>query len=154
MLMSYFFRKRGQAVVEMTVGFLLFFAMFMAIVEFSHLLYSKVTLQHALRTAGRYMITGKTEANGGTPIPRDQMIHQVFCANLLAVGIQCPALGSSNFQFACLGAPCSQAGGGPDQTVMVTVNVAKPTMMPYFSKFFPAGGVPLQLSTTWKNEPF
>ncbi len=147
-------RRTGQAAVEMTVGFILFFSFFMAIVEFSHLLYSKVTLQHALRTAGRYMVTGKTGTSGGNPVPRDQMIHDVFCANVVAAGVQCPALGTSNFQFTCLGGPCSQPGGGSDQTVVVTVNLSKPSLMPFFSRFFPSGGVPFQLSTTWKNEPF
>jgi hypothetical protein len=146
--------QNGQAVVEMTFGFLIFFTFFMAIVEFSHLLYSKVTLQHALRTAGRYMVTGKTETVNGNPIPRDQAIHDVFCNNVVAVGIQCPALGSSNFQFLCIGEPCLQAGGGPEQTVMVTVILRKPTLMPFFSRFFPSGGVPFQISTTWRNEPF
>jgi hypothetical protein len=37
---------------------------------------------------------------------------------------------------------------------MVTVRVSKPALFPFFSQFFPAGGVPLQISTTWKNEPF
>jgi len=148
-------RRTGQAVVEMTFGFILFFTFFMAIVEFSHLLYSKVTLQHALRTAGRYMVTGKTTKDqNNVDIPRDQKVHDIFCANIIAAGVQCPALGTSNFQFACLGGPCTQPGGGSDQVVVVTVNVAKPTLMPFFSRFFPAGGVPIQLSTTWKNEPF
>lgn len=147
-------RRSGQAAVEMTFGFLLFFALFMAIVEFSHLLYSKVTLQHALRSAGRYMVTGKTGTSGGNPIPRDQMIHDVFCNTAIAVGVQCPALGTSNFQFACLGGACTQAGGGPEQTVVVTVSLSKPALLPLFSRFFPSGGVPFQLSTTWKNEPF
>jgi len=148
-------RRNGQAVVELTFGFLIFFSLFMAIVEFSHLLYSKVTLQHALRTAGRYMVTGKTGTDGaGVAIPRDQMIHDVFCANVIAAGVQCPNLGTSNFQFACLGGSCTQPGGGSNQTVVVTVNLSKPSLMPFFSRFFPSGGVPFQLSTTWKNEPF
>jgi len=148
-------RKRGQAAVEMTFGFLLFFSLFMAIVEFSHLLYSKVTLQHALRTAGRYMVTGKTGTDSsGVAIPRDQMIHDVFCANVIAAGVRCPALGTSNFQIVCLGGACTQPGGGPNQTVVVTVSLSKPALMPFFSRFFPSGGVPFQLSTTWKNEPF
>ena len=105
------FRRDGQAVVELTFGFLIFFSLFMAIVEFSHLLYSKVTLQHALRTAGRYMVTGKTGTDGGgLPIPRDQMIHDVFCNNIIAAGVQCPNLGTSNFQFACLGGRLHPAG--------------------------------------------
>ena len=149
--------KKGQAMIETMFSFIIFLSFFMAIVEFSHLLYAKVTLQHALRTAGRYMITGNTGTNGGTPIPRDQMIHDVFCANVIAAGVQCPSLGTSNFTFTCLPTPgtsCSQAGGGPEQTVMVTVNLSKPTLMPFFSQFFPSGGVPIQISSTWKNEPF
>jgi Flp pilus assembly protein TadG len=147
-------RVNGQGVVEFTFGFLIFFAFFMAIVEFSHLMYAKVTLQNALRTAGRYMITGRTEMNQqGNPLPRDQVVHDVFCANVVAAGVQCPALGP-NFQFTCIGSPCTEPGGGPDQTVSVTVNLSKPTLMPFFSRFFPSGGVPIQLGTTWKNEPF
>jgi Flp pilus assembly protein TadG len=149
---------RGQAAVELTFAFILFFTLFMAIVEFSHLLYTKVTLQHALRTAGRYMVTGRTGKDGsGNDIPRDQMIHDVFCANAIATGLQCPAVNTSNFQFTCLPTPgtvCSQPGGGPNQTVLVTVTMRKPAMMPFFSQFFPSGGVLFQLSTTWKNEPF
>src|SRR4030066_588702 len=103
-------RKRGgQAVVEMTFGFLIFFTIFMSIVEFSHLLYAKVTLQHALRSAGRYMVTGQTQKDGnGNNIPRDQMVHTVFCANVIAAGVVCPSLGS-DFQFVCLPTPAPPA---------------------------------------------
>jgi TadE-like protein len=144
--------QRGQAIVELTVGFLIFMTVFFAIVEFSHLLYTKVTLQSALRSAGRYMITGQTQ----TGIPRDQMIHDVFCANVIAVGIPCPNLGS-NFQFTCLptaGPPTPCSGGGPNEAVMVTVNLNKPALIPFFSQFFPVGGVSFSLSTTWYNEPY
>ena len=150
-------RRNGQAVVEMTFGFLLFFTLFMAIVEFSHLLYAKVTLQHALRTAGRYMVTGQTTKDtNNVDIPRDQKVHDIFCANLIAAGVNCPDL--AQFSFKCPELPppsdCTTPGGGSNQTVVVTVNVAKPTLMPFFSRYFPAGGVTFQLSTTWKNEPF
>jgi Flp pilus assembly protein TadG len=138
----------------MTFGFLIFFSFFMSVVEFSHLLYAKVTLQHALRTAGRYMITGITRQDKqGNPRPRDQVVRETFCTNLMAAGVQCPSLGA-DFQFACVGGPCTEPGGGPEQTVTVTVNMRKPTLMPFFSRFFPSGGVPIQLGTTWKNEPF
>jgi hypothetical protein len=141
----------------MTVGFLLFFIIFLSIVEFAHLLYAKVTSQHALGTAGRYMVTGRTSMDlQGNNIPRDMMIHDVFCANMIAAGVRCPGLGP-DFTFVCLPAPsttCSQPGGGPEQTVLVTVRLVKPALMPFFSRFFPAGGVRLTLSTTWRNEPF
>jgi Flp pilus assembly protein TadG len=151
--------RKGQAMVETMFGFIIFFTFFMAIVEFSHLLYAKVTLQHALRTAGRVMITGKEGTSLIAPAPRDQMLHDIFCANVIAAGVRCPDLGP-NFQFSCIGEPCKtdQAAnggtGGPNQTVMVTVSLSKPTLMPFFSRFFPTGGVPFQISTTWRNEPF
>jgi Flp pilus assembly protein TadG len=146
--------QRGQAIVELTFGFLIFLMIFFALVEFSHLLYTKLTLQNALRTAGRYMVTGQK----GSTIPRPETIHNVFCANVIATGIQCPALGSSAFTFTCIdaagvGTPCASAGG-PEETVMVTVQLQKPAMTPFFSQFFPTGGVTFQLSTTWKNEPY
>lgn len=151
-------RRNGQAMLEMLFGFIIFLSFFMAIVEFSHLLYAKVTFQHALRTAGRYMITGNTGTNAqGNAIPRDQMIHDVFCNNVIAAGVQCPALNTPNFTFTCLPAPgttCAAPGGGPDQTVAVRVSLSKPTLTPFFSRFFPSGGVPITVSTTWKNEPF
>ena len=148
--------QRGQAVVELTFSFLIFMTVFYGIIEFSHLLYTKVTLQNALRSAGRYMVTGRTGQDGnGNNIPRDQMIHDVFCNNLIAIGVPCPSM--SDFQFTCLpngGTPISCSGGGPDETVMVTVNLNKPPLIPFFSQFFPAGGVGFQLHTTWKNEPY
>jgi Flp pilus assembly protein TadG len=147
--------QRGQAIVELTFSFLIFMTIFYAIIEFSHLLYTKVSLQNALRSAGRYMVTGRTGQDGsGTDIPRDQMIHNIFCSNLFAVGIPCPS--GSDFQFICLDPPPATAcsGGGADQTVMVTVNLTKPALIPFFSQFFPTGGVPFTLSTTWKNEPY
>ncbi len=150
-------RSKGQAVVEMAFAFILFFTIFMAIVEFAHLLYAKLTLQHALATAGRYMITGRTAQDpNGNDIPRDQTIHSVFCGNVTAAGVMCPSLGP-DFQFICLPAPsttCTQPGGGSEQTVVVTVNLKKPALMPFFSQFLPAGGVPFTLRTTWVNEPF
>ncbi|MGH7827212.1 MAG: TadE/TadG family type IV pilus assembly protein [Candidatus Binatia bacterium] len=147
---------RGQAVVELTFAFLIFITIFLGIVEFSHLLYTKVTLQNALRSAGRYMVTGQTALDGnGNPIPRDQVIHDVFCDNLIAVGVPCPS--GSDFQFICIeddGTTTACSGGGPDDTVMVTVNLSKPALIPFFSQFFPSGGFPFQLHTTWKNEPY
>jgi hypothetical protein len=150
-------RQRGQAVVELTFGFLIFMSIFYAIVEFSHLLYTKVTLQNALRSAGRYMVTGHTGKDGsGNDIPRNEMIHNVFCNNVIAVGVPCPSIGP-DFQFTCLpdgGTPITCSGGEPDETVMVTVNLAKPALVPFFSQFFPAGGVRFTLSSTWHNEPY
>ncbi len=142
----------------MTFAFMLFFSIFMAVVEFSHLLYAKVTLQHALRTAGRYMVTGQTTKDqNNVDIPRDKKVHDVFCANVIEAGVVCPDLGP-NFVFKCPELPlpsnCTTPGGAAGQTVLVTVTVYKPPLFPFFRSFFSANGIKLDMSTTWKNEPF
>src|SRR5689334_19472964 len=146
--------ERGQAAVELTLGFLIFFSMFMATAEFSHLLYTKVTLQHALRSAGRYMVTGQAGTDvQGNSIARADTIHNVFCANVIATGLRCPDLGP-NFTFTCVGSPCSEPAGGPEQTVIARVTLFKPALTPFFSQFFSSAGVTFQITSTWKNEPF
>lgn len=150
--------QTGQAVVEMTLGFLLFLMIFFAIVEFAHLLYTKVTLQHAFRESGRYMVTGRTEKDPlDNDLPRPEVIRNVLCANLIATGLRCPDVGQ--FTFTCfddkgLEVACAEPAGGPEQTVMVSATFAKPAHTPLFTNFFPQRGVQFQLSTTWKNEPF
>jgi hypothetical protein len=113
-----------------------------------------VTLQHALRTAGRYMVTGRLGSDAqGNSVARADTIHNLFCANVIATGLQCPDIGP-NFSFTCVGAPCSEAAGGPEQTVIAKVTLFKPAMMPFFSQFFSVPGVKFEVTSTWKNEPF
>ncbi len=58
--------NKGQSAVEFTLGFLLLYTVIMAVVEFSHMFYTKTTLQHAIAEAGRYMITGQGIDHTGT----------------------------------------------------------------------------------------
>lgn len=155
MFLSCLKKRKGQAVVEFTFIFLLFLFIFFSIVEFGHLLYTKLTLQHALREAGRYMVTGRTAQDPqNNNLPRPEVILKVFCANLLATGLSCPQLGPQ-FDLKCVDPPsCTQPGGGPGQTVMVTANFKKRALTPLFAGIFTKDGVEFQLSTTWKNEPF
>lgn len=146
--------EKGQAVVETTFAFLIFLLMFYSIVEFSHLLYAKLTLQHALRETGRYMVTGRTASDKqGKDIPRAAAILNVFCSNLIATGLKCPDFGPQ-FNLTCLDKPCTEPGGGPEQMVLVTATFNKQPLFPFFRQFFSAQGLKMQLSTTWKNEPF
>ena len=104
----------------------------MSIVEFSRLLYAKVTLHHAL-AAGRYMITCVTKQDQqGNPRPRDQVIHEVSCADVIAAGVQWPAL---IFNLSVSMAHVRIPGRGPEQTVAVTVNVRKRPLMPFCPLF-------------------
>ena len=135
--------KRGQSVVEFTLAAPLFFVAFYAIVEFSHLFYLRVAVQHALDEAGRYMSTGQgqslTDANA-----RLSAIKNVFCSNLVATGIACPTAGDSAFSLNPL------SGGGPGDPVTITLTFSKP----FFTGFFGLNPIPLTVSTTYQNEPY
>ncbi|TMA07625.1 MAG: hypothetical protein E6J89_16340 [Deltaproteobacteria bacterium] len=142
--------EKGQTVVEFSLVVLLLFSLIFAIVEFSHLFYTELTLQYALREAGRYMVTGQGDVSGD-PTIRANLIHDKFCQGLIGTGLSCPPIGTgtaANFRFICGGSDCSPAGGNPGDTVKVTVKLTKP----WFTGLFGAP-IPFTLSTTWKNEP-
>ena len=149
--------QRGQATVEFAFAALIFFTVFLAIVEFSHLFYTKLTLQYALREAGRYAVTGRTEDG----LVREQAILDVFCKNLIGTGLSCPtALPDERFGVTCIPAACTEPAGGAGQTVIVTATFAEEFAKPLFTglfSFIPSfsdGTVSFVASTTWKNEPF
>jgi Flp pilus assembly protein TadG len=141
--------ERGQAVVEFTLVALFFFSLIYAIVEFSHLFYTELTLQNALRDAGRYTVTGQ----GYTTNPADRLtaIQDKFCDNLIGTGLTCANI-ASNFSVSCVGG-CTQPGGGPGQIVTLTATFQKPWFTEMFSSLL-GGPITFNLNTTWTNEPF
>jgi Flp pilus assembly protein TadG len=141
-------KEHGQVIVEFTFIALLFFTLIFAIVEFSHLFYTRLTVQHALREAGRLMITGQGTSLTN-PNARVQAIQQKFCDQLIGTALSCANV---NFTVTCAGG-CTQAGGGPNQSVTLTVTFAKSWFTPIFNNFM-GGPLTLSVSSTWKNEPY
>lgn len=145
--------ETGQAVVEFTLGFILFYMILMAIAEFSHLLYTKINLQHAVSEAGRYMITGQgLDLTGNDPNGRLKQVQNKFCNNLIATGLSCQNVGS-HFAVSCAGGTCSAPAGGPEQTVTLTVTYEKPWFSGLFNYLVPTPAT-LVAKTTWKNEKY
>jgi Flp pilus assembly protein TadG len=146
--------QRGQAIVETTLSFLIFMMVFFAVVEFSHLFYTRVNLQHALSEAGRHMITGQgIDLSGADPNARLATIQNKFCQNLIATGLSCTDLVSAMTVTCAGGSGCSQPGGGPGQTVTLTATYTKPWFTGLFNHLL---GTPptLTSSTTWVNEVY
>ncbi|MGH7831310.1 MAG: TadE/TadG family type IV pilus assembly protein, partial [Candidatus Binatia bacterium] len=138
--------SRGQSTIEFALILPLFALVFFAFVEFGHLFYVQVTLQHALSEAGRYMVTGRTEKNADDEdMPRPDVIKDVFCKNLIGTGLSCDDLGA----FAMVPAD----GGGADDIVTVTATFEKPLFTALIGQFFTDGKANFSVSTSWKNEP-
>jgi uncharacterized membrane protein (UPF0127 family)/Flp pilus assembly protein TadG len=150
--------QKGQAITEFSLALLLFLTAFFAIVEFSHLFYVKLTLQHALKEAGRYMVTGRADMpNEATPdpadmMPRQQSIEAVFDKWLMGTGA-----GLQSFTMTCGGDDCG--GGAPTASysepvrVTLTATFTKPFFTPLFT-LIANGPITFSVSTTWVNEPF
>jgi Flp pilus assembly protein TadG len=145
--------QRGQAVVEITFSFLLFMMVIFGIVEFSHLFYTRLNVQHALSEAGRYMVTGQgIDLSGTNPNARLTIIKNKFCQNLIATGLSCANL-QSTMTVVCAGGACSQPAGGPGQTVTLTAIYTKPWFTGLFNQILPVP-VTFTASTTWVNESY
>ena len=147
---------RGQANLEFALTFPLFALLSLAVVEFSHLFYAELTLQQALREAGRYMVTGQTGKDiNGNDMPRPEAIDAVFKKWLIGTGT-----GLQSLALTCGGSVCNPPGGGPGDKVTLTATFCKPLFTVLFARLFPGGGgcppgnFSFTLSTTWKNEPF
>ena len=141
--------RRGQSVVEFTLAAPLFFAAFYAIVEFSHMVYVRVTVQHALDEAGRYVSLGQGQSSTN-PSARIAAVEAAFCGNLIATGLSCPALGTPQFSIN------PSSGGGPGEIVTVSTTFTKPFFSGIFRLFDPIfpSGITMTLSTTYQNEPY
>jgi len=141
----------GQSAVEFTLGFLLLYTVIMAVVEFSHMFYTKTTLQHAIAEAGRYMITGQgIDLSGTDPNARLQKVQDKFCNNLIATGLSCVNV-SSHLTLTCVGG-CAQPAGGPGQTVTLTATYSRAWFTGMFNHLLPS--ITLVANTTWKNEVY
>lgn len=143
--------RRGQGTIEFALALPIFVMVFFAIVEFTHLFYVQLTLQHAIREAGRYMVTGRTEKDPSNPdknLSRNEVIKAVFCKNLIGTGLSCPALGDPEFRLS------PSDGGGPGDPVTVTANFEKAPFTSLVAQFFTGGKANFTVSTTWVNEPF
>ena len=142
---------KGQSTVELAFAFPLLMMVFFGVVEFSHLFYTQLTAQNALRDAARYMVTGQGYSSSD-PDARADIIHDKFCQSLIGTGVSCPPIGA-DFKFTCgpVGGAvdCVPAGGNPGETVTVIANLTKP----WFTGLFGAP-ITLTLRTTWQNEQY
>ena len=145
----------GQALVEFALSVMIFFLLVFGTMDFANLLYHKVTLQDAVRQAGRYAITGQCIlSKGACSMSRYLSIQQVL--ETASIGI----LNSSNITtdatIVCTnnGGGCPTGAGGPGDLVTITVTYQYRFMTAPMSAFFPGGTYQIVVSSAFINEPF
>lgn len=141
--------RRGQSVLEFALVAPFFFMLPFGVIDFGRLFFAYATVQHAMREAGRFAVTGGTMADPEYPrraLSRVESIRQV--ALNAAVGVDIRAVKVS-----------SQGGGrnnagGPGDLVKVSVRCVLPLATPLIGRLFNNGRFTFTSATTFRNEPF
>jgi Flp pilus assembly protein TadG len=143
--------RRGQATVEFAMVAPLYFLLVFGIIEFGRIFYVELTLQNAVRQAGRFAVTGDKTVSGVTT---DRVDAIIMVAQQAAVGlanapgdVQVSAINSS-------GTLTQDTAGGPGDTVMISITANMGIITHLISRYFPSGTNTFTVSTTFRNEEF
>ena len=143
--------RRGQAMTEFSLVAPLFLLLVFGIMDFGRLFFWQMTLQNALREAGRFATTGRhlpDPANPPNTLSRIDSIIQV--AQQAAQGIDVQHIEISSPQGGL-----TRPAGGPGETVVIALTTSVKLMTPLIGAFFgPQGQWTFTVSTTFRNEPF
>jgi len=139
----------GGSLVEFALAASILFLLIFAALEFAMLLSAQMTLQNAVRQAGRYAITGNhlpDPNHSGQNLSRIASITRV--AQDAAMG-----LNVSNIQISSVQGGSGNAGG-PGDTVTISLTATLPVLTPLVAQYFQNGSYTTTVSVTFKNEPF
>ena len=145
----------GQSLIEVALSLMLLLIFSMAAMDFGHLFATKLTLQNAVRQAGRYAITGQciTGLNGTCSVTRYNSVVQTL--QNTSIGY----LNSSNttdVSITCTngGGGCPNSAGGPGDMVTISVSYPYRFLSPLLAAFFPNRSYTVTVGASFTNEPF
>jgi len=133
----------GQSIVETAISALIFFQLVFAITDYSHLLFSQLTLQNAVRQGGRYAITGQAISGMSRYLSILTTVHNTSMG-----------MATSSNTTVCGQILGCQCGGGPGEAVTVKVIYSYKFISPVIGMFFTNGTYTFAVSTSFKNETF
>jgi Flp pilus assembly protein TadG len=151
-------RRRGASLVETAIVLPLFLVLVFALLDLGRLFYVQMAMQHALREAGRYAVTGRHQTDPNDPnqsLSRTNSIYNVARVNSFGLPL-------SGYQIRSAQGGTGTAGGpGDTVTISVTTDLRLMTpLVPMLARFFGLtnfmnnGVYRLTAATSFKNEPF
>jgi len=145
----------GQALVEVALSLSIFLLLTMGVMDFAFMFNNKLTLQNAVRQAGRYAITGNCimGANGCSLSRYNSIIQTLENAS---VGLINANNVSSDVIISCIpqGGGCPNPAGGPGDAVVLKVTYPYNFITPLIAPFFHNKPLTINVSATFVNEPF
>jgi hypothetical protein len=141
-------RRRGLSIVETALAIPIFLLLIFGIVDIGRVLFAHMTLQHAVREAGRFAVTGRTSPGTGGSHPRLDSIIQVVVDDSVPF-----PLTTSDVHVSSVGGG-SGSPGGPGDRVTIAVSYPVHLLTPLIGAFFRDGAFVVDVATTFRNEPF
>jgi Flp pilus assembly protein TadG len=137
--------ERGTTIVEFAIVAPLVLLLVFGVIDFSRLFYTRLTMQHAVREAVRFAVTGNVtqDPNTGQPRTRPESIRAKIVENATGLDVDVNTIQIT---------PAD--GGGPGQIVTVRTDFTFEFATPVIKPFFPGGNYPFAVSSSMKNEPF
>lgn len=145
----------GQSLVEVAISLSILVLIALAAVDFGYLFCTKLTLQNAVRQAGRYAVTGQciTDGNGNCSQTRYNSVVQTLQDTSLGLlgGVH-----ASNINISCTnkGGGCPNSAGGPGDLVTISVSYPYGFLSPLMAPFFPGHAYTIKVGAAFTNEPF
>ena len=147
--------ESGQALVEVAISLSIFLLLAMGTVDFAFLFNNKLTLQNAVRQAGRYAITGNCITTPtGCSLSRYNSILQTLENS--STGLLNSSNVGSDVTISCInqGGGCPNPAGGPGDVVTIQVAYPYNFITPLIAPFFRNRPLTINVSSTFTNEPF
>jgi len=145
----------GQTLIEAALSLSIFLLLVFGTIDFGYLFYTQLTLQNAVRQAGRYALTGQciNGSNGSCSESRYNSVVQTL--QTVSAGL----LNSSNtgaISITCTnaGGGCPDGAGGPGDLVVITVTYPYHFVTGPAAAFFPNRSHTITVSASFANEMF
>jgi hypothetical protein len=141
-------RRRGLSIVETALAIPLLLLLVFGTVDLGRVLFGHLTLQHAVREAGRFAVTGRVleRTNGEHPRLDSVIRTAIFWAEPFPLTAADIVINSR------LGGEGS--AGGPGDLVTISIRYPIRFLTPMIGKLFPGGRYVVDVSTTFRNEFF
>jgi Flp pilus assembly protein TadG len=126
----------------------LFFLLLFGIIDLGRLFFVQITLQHSMRQAARFAVTGNRSEDPNRPGEMLSRVDSIIMeARKAAAGLDI-----SNIQISSSGA--TQAGG-PKEYVTISLTTNLRLITPLIGRFFgPDSTYRFTVQSTFRNEPF
>ena len=149
-------RQRGSAVVEMAIVAPIAFLLLIAVIEFSILFYTTLTIQYAVREGARYAVTGRKDLD---PAANNQQrylaVIQAIKNNSMGMYDSCnPVISVNGTTYASTNAYSDNMFGSPGEIVVLRIDCSWKLATPLVSSLFPDGQYKFTVAATMQNESF